>query len=98
MNHAPFLDPCTNGVGYSLLMIVPTFYLLSAFLFTGLGAVIMCWDKRTGRQEIVYTEVEKEQESWWEVSIYTSLMKLRAVYPHNIIIIFVLNLLLVWCE
>lgn len=47
MNHASFLDPCTNGVGYSLLMIAPSFYLLSAALFAGLGVVILMWDRRT---------------------------------------------------
>ena len=43
MNHATFLDPCTNGVGYSLLMVAPSFYLLSAVLFTVLGIMIVTW-------------------------------------------------------
>jgi len=43
MNHAPFLDPCTNGVKYALLMVAPSFYLLSALLFAGLGLMIVTW-------------------------------------------------------
>ncbi len=43
MNHATFLDPCTNGVRYALLMITPSFYLLAALLFMFLGMVIVTW-------------------------------------------------------
>lgn len=57
MNHAPFLDPCTNGVGYALLITVPSFYLLSAVLFAVLGAVSVCWDRATDSKDFVYQPV-----------------------------------------
>ena len=53
MNHAYFLDPCTNGVGYSLLMIVPSFYLLSAVLFALLGVSILIYGRRANSPDII---------------------------------------------
>jgi len=49
MNHSSFLDPCTNGVGFSLIMTVPSFYLLAAVLFAVLGVVMVYWDRVTDR-------------------------------------------------
>ena len=62
MNHAPFLDPCTNGVGYSLLITVPSFYLLSAVLFVALGLVMVAWERRTASKDFAYTEVKGDRE------------------------------------
>ncbi len=61
MNQASFLDPCTNGVGYSLLMIVPTFYFISSILFTALGVVMSCWDRRTSLAEFPYDKMKTEK-------------------------------------
>lgn len=62
MNHASFLDPCTNGVGYSLLITVPSFYFLSAILFLVLGLVMVVWERRTASKDFAYKEVKNEQE------------------------------------
>ena len=60
MDHASFLDPCTNGVGYSLMITVPSFYLLSAVLFTILGVVIVYWDGRTGGEVILHERLKTD--------------------------------------
>ena len=63
MEHASFLDPCSNGVGYSLLITVPSFYLLASILFAMLGMVMACWERRgANAAEITYKEVKNETE------------------------------------
>lgn len=62
MTHAPFLDPCTNGVGYSLLMVVPSFYLLASILFAILGFVMVCWSRMTGSADFAYEKVKNDEE------------------------------------
>ena len=52
-------DRCGKGVGYALLVVVPTFYILSAFLFAILGVIIYYWDKREITQA-TYTVVKDE--------------------------------------
>ena len=67
MEHASFLDPCSNGVGYSLLITVPSFYFLAAVLFALLGIVMACWGRRTGATEIAYKEVTDKVQKDTEV-------------------------------
>lgn len=62
MEHASYLDPCSNGVGYSLLITVPSFYFLAAILFAVLGVVMACWDRRTAAAEFPYEKVKKVTE------------------------------------
>lgn len=62
MEHVSFLDPCSNGVGYSLLITVPSFYLLASILFAVLGVVMACWERRTDEAEIAYEEITKVTE------------------------------------
>ena len=40
---------CTSGVKYALLVVVPSFYLLSSLLFLLLGVVTVRWERRKGR-------------------------------------------------
>lgn len=68
MNHASFLDPCTSGVGYALLIIVPSFYLLSAVLFAVLGAVTVCWDRVTATKDFSYEKVDDSSKEFPPVS------------------------------
>ena len=55
-------DPCTKGVGYALLVVVPALYLTSAVLFTLLGVVMQCWDKTQAARAAKYDVFENESE------------------------------------
>ena len=59
LDHISAFDRCGKGVGYALLVVVPTFYILSAILFAILGVIIHCWDKRETAQA-AYTVVKDE--------------------------------------
>ena len=59
LDHISAFDRCGKGVGYALLVVVPTFYILSAILFAVLGVIIHYWDKRESAQA-TYTVVKDE--------------------------------------
>ena len=59
LDHISAFDRCGKGVGYALLVVVPTFYVISAILFAVLGVVIHYWDKRQSGQAS-YTIVKNE--------------------------------------
>ena len=40
LDHISVFDRCGKGVGYALLEVVPTFYVISAILFAVLGVII----------------------------------------------------------
>ncbi len=62
-DHIPAFDPCSVGVGYALLVIVPLFYVTSSVLFFILGIVIHFWSKRTSDIEISYNVLDNDKQS-----------------------------------
>ncbi len=62
-DHIPLFDPCTVGVGYALLVIVPLFYVTSSALFVVLGLVIHFWNKRIAAEEISYSVLDSDKLS-----------------------------------
>lgn len=61
LDHVPVFDRCGKGVGYALLVVVPSFYILSAVLFAVLGVIIHYWHKRQSGQAS-YSVVTTEEE------------------------------------
>lgn len=62
-DHIPAFDPCSVGVGYALLVIVPLFYVTSSALFVVLGVVIYFWRKRTASENITYSVLTGDKPS-----------------------------------
>lgn len=52
---------CSSGLKYALLVVVPSFYLLSSFLFMLLGIVTVQWERRQ-RNEGQYDILEPHRD------------------------------------
>ena len=62
-DHIPLFDSCSTGIGYALLVTVPSFYIMASFLFILLGVVIHVWHKRMSSSDAVYSTLENESQS-----------------------------------
>ena len=62
-DNIPLFNPCTVGVGYALLVIVPVLYVTSSALFVVLGLVIHFWYKKTAAVEISYSVLDNDKLS-----------------------------------
>ena len=44
---------CSSGVKYTLLVVVPSFYIFSSLLFVLLGIVTVRWERRVGKYSVL---------------------------------------------
>ena len=54
---------CDSGLKHALLLVVPTFYLLSCLLFVVLGAVMTCWDRHLEQRGELYSALAPEEDA-----------------------------------
>ena len=62
-DHVKAFEKCENGVGYALLLAVPTLYLLSAVLFGLLGVVILRWNRKEETKTSSYSSFTNDDQS-----------------------------------